>query len=129
MSQPIQRVLVVEDEPAVRKLLASYLEHEGMQVEVRADGRSAMQYLESATPDLICIDLVLPEVSGYDVCEYVRKTARLAAVPILMISARTLPADRAHAEELGVSLYLTKPFSRADLLKHVRQLLPVAARS
>jgi DNA-binding response OmpR family regulator len=124
VTQEAQNVLVVEDEPAVRRLIQSYLEHEGMKVEVRGDGRSALDYLTSATPDLICLDLVLPEVSGYDICEFVRKTPRLVRVPILMISARTLPADRAYAEELGVSLYITKPFSRADFLKHVRQLLP-----
>jgi two-component system chemotaxis response regulator CheY len=63
-------------------------------------------------------------VSGYDICEFVRKTARLKDVPILMISARTLPADRAQAEELGVSEYITKPFVRADFLEHVKRLLP-----
>jgi DNA-binding response OmpR family regulator len=126
VSKQVHNVLVVEDEPSVRKLIQSYLEHEGMKVEVRGDGRSALDYLQSATPDLICLDLVLPEVSGYDICEFVRKTPRLKEVPIMMVSARTLPADRAYAEELGASLYITKPFSRADFLKHVRQLLPAA---
>ena len=123
VSKQAHNVLVVEDEPSVRKLIQSYLEHEGMQVEVRGDGQSALDYLATATPDLICLDLVLPEVSGYDICEFVRKTARLKDIPILMISARTLPSDRAQAEELGVSQYIIKPFSRDDLLSNVRRLL------
>src|SRR5579872_6915363 len=97
-----------------------------MSVDARGDGRSALEYLAGQTPDLICLDLVLPEVSGYDVCDFIRKTPRLASIPVLMISARTLPADRAYAEEVGVSAYLTKPFSRAELVKQIRALITAA---
>jgi DNA-binding response OmpR family regulator len=119
----IFKVLIVEDEPTLLKMVQKYLDYEGMMTTIRSDGRSALKYLETETPDLICLDLVLPEVSGYDVCDFVRKTPRLSAVPVLMMSARTLPADRAHAEEVGVSAYLTKPFAREDFMEVVRQLL------
>jgi DNA-binding response OmpR family regulator len=119
----IFKVLIVEDEPTLLKMVQKYLDYEGMMTTIRSDGRSALKYLETETPDLICLDLVLPEVSGYDVCDFVRKTPRLSAVPVLMMSARTLPADRAHAEEVGVNVYLTKPFAREDFMEAVRRLL------
>jgi DNA-binding response OmpR family regulator len=119
----IFKVLIVEDEPTLLKMVQKYLDYEGMMTTIRSDGRSALKFLETETPDLICLDLVLPEVSGYDVCDFVRKTPRLSAVPVLMMSARTLPADRAHAEEVGVNAYLTKPFTREDFMAVVRRLL------
>lgn len=117
------KVLIVEDDPSLLKLIRKYLDSEGMQTTVAADGRAAIEYLEAETPDLICLDLMLPEVSGYDVCDYVRKTPRLVSVPILIASARALPADRATAEEVGASAYVTKPFTRQGFMSEVRRLL------
>ena len=121
--QKKQTVLVVEDDPALRKLVRGYLSFMGFSIVEVADGRSAMAKLGEQVPDLVCLDLMLPESSGYDVCEFMRKTETLKHVPVLMMSARTLPEDRAYAEEVGVTAYLTKPFSRAEFTQHVRDVL------
>jgi two-component system chemotaxis response regulator CheY len=120
-----QTVLVVEDDPALRKLVKGYLAFMGFSVLEVGDGRSAMAKLNEHVPDLVCLDLMLPESSGYDVCEFIRKTENLKDIPVLMMSARTMPEDRAHAEELGVNGYLIKPFTRAEFTQHVREVLAV----
>ncbi len=118
-----QKVLVVEDDPSVRNLMKVYLEDLGVDSDEAADGRAAIASLKRQVPDLLCLDLMLPESSGYDVCELVRSTEELKHLPILIVSARTLPSDRAFAEEVGASAFLTKPFSRAEFLGCVRQML------
>jgi two-component system chemotaxis response regulator CheY len=118
-----QTALVVDDDPEIRKIIAIYLKRMGFVVTQAGDGRAAIKQLEAVRPDLLCIDLVLPESSGYDVCEHVLKSERLKGLPILMISARSLPADRAIAEELGVRDYLIKPFSQAEFIAHVNRTL------
>jgi DNA-binding response OmpR family regulator len=119
--------LVVDDDPDIRKLVSAHLTRLGFAVSSAADGRSAIKRLDEARPDLVCIDLMLPESSGLDVCEYVMKTPALKDLPLLMISARTTPADRAVAEELGARAYLTKPFTRAQFEAHVKLVLGTEA--
>ena len=80
----------------------------GFEVTQAADGRTAIKRLDESRPTLLCIDLMLPESSGYDVCEHVHKTPTLKGLPIVMVSARTMPEDRAQAEELGVRVYLVQ---------------------
>ena len=119
-------VLVVEDAPSIRKLMRVYLEELGYAVEEAADGHQAIACLGTVTPALVCLDLMLPRFSGYQVCHYIRKTPALAQTPVLVVSARTLPLDRAHAEEAGASAYLTKPFTRVEFTRQVRALLDPA---
>jgi two-component system chemotaxis response regulator CheY len=118
-----KQVLLVEDDPALQKLVRRYLDQMGLEVVTASDGQSALVVLKDKLFDLVCLDLMLPEVSGYDVCEHMRQTAQLKGVPVLMISARSLPEDRAHAAEVGVNAYLSKPFTRAQFTKHVAALL------
>ncbi|MDP2275803.1 MAG: response regulator [Archangium sp.] len=116
-------VLVVDDDPEIRKLLVTALDRMGFTVSQAADGKTAMKRLDERRPSLLCIDLMLPESSGYDVCEHVKKTPTLNGLPILMVSARTMPEDRAQAEELGVRVYLSKPFTQTELKTAVAQAL------
>src|SRR3954465_5799313 len=109
MAKPRSQVLVVEDEPETRKLLRKYLEKLGLDVIEAATGKSALALLETHVPALVCLDLMLPEISGYDVCERIRATPRLAGMPVLVISARAQPPDRALAGEVGGTAYLIKP--------------------
>ena len=118
-----QTALVVDDDPEIRKIISIYLKRMGFDVTQAGDGRAAIKQLEARRPTLLCIDLVLPESSGYDVCEHILKSETLKGLPILMISARTLPADQAMAEELGVREYLIKPFSQSDFVAHVKRTL------
>jgi DNA-binding response OmpR family regulator len=115
--------LVVEDDPAIRHVLCSYLEHFGLATSPAGDGEEALEYLSGHAPQLVCLDLMLPTFSGYEVCAFIRRTVRLSHIPVLVLSARSLPQDRAHAEAVGASDFLVKPFVRRDLLARVRVLL------
>lgn len=123
MSVQKKTVLVVDDDPEIRKLLAASFDRLGFQVTQASDGRTAIKRLDAERPTLLCVDLMLPESSGYDVCEHVNASPTLKGLPILMVSARTMPADRAQAEELGVRVYLAKPFSQAELKTAVEEAL------
>ncbi len=119
--------LLVEDDIMLRKLVRQYLEKIGLRVIEVGDGRSAIRKLSEEPPDIVCLDLMLPEISGYEICELIRASTKLRHIPILVISARQSPADRAHAEKAGASSYLVKPFTIAELWAKVRQLLKAPA--
>lgn len=120
-----KQALVVEDDPAVRKLVGSYLKALQFAVMEAPDGKKGMAALAEGKFDLLVLDLMLPESSGYDVLDYLRKEGK--KLPVLMISARGLPEDRATAEELGATLYLIKPFSRTDFSRAVKSIVEVKA--
>jgi two-component system chemotaxis response regulator CheY len=86
-------------------------------------GRGALSILAIIAPALVVLDLILPELSGYELCERLRASATLQHVPILAISARAMPEDRAAAEEAGASAFLVKPFTPRQLTEHVLPLL------
>ena len=91
----------------------------GVEVVDVAEGRSAIRQLELSPPDLVCLDLMLPELSGFEVCEFMRAHPALREVPILIMSARAKPMDRAFAEEVGATAYLVKPFKKIDFSRAV----------
>ena len=123
MEQSRNRLLVVDDDPAILRVIRGFLEPLGLELTEAADGDAAIRLVQEHTFDLICLDLMLPKSSGYSVCEHVRRCPRHRETPVLVISARALPSDRAAAEELGASAYLIKPFTRASLTQQVRTLL------
>jgi DNA-binding response OmpR family regulator len=125
-----QTVLVVEDSPLFRKLVGEFLHALGVRNIVEAsNGRAAIEQLTNSRPDLVCLDLTLPDVSGYDVCEYIRGQTELTGLPVLMISARGTLLDRAQAEEVGADGYLTKPFTQDEFNQQVVRLLARAAEA
>lgn len=115
--------LVVEDDPEIRKLISAYLTRLKFIADEASDVKTAIKKLDAARPTLLCCDIMLPESSGYDVCEHVRATAALKDLPILVVSARAMPEDRAMAEEFGVRSYLIKPFTQADFVRAVERAL------
>ena len=119
-----QCVLVVEDERKIRDLLRTYLEHDGLSVITTGSGAEAITRRRPAHPDLIVLDLRLPDVPGEDVAREVRTQA---AIPILMLTAKTGTADRIHGLELGADDYVTKPFSPREVVLRVRAILRRAA--
>jgi len=123
LGKVLGKVLVVDDDPSMRRLIRVHLEAAGLEVEEAACGRSAIESIERSPPDLVCLDLTLPDVSGWKVCEFVRARASLHEIPVLMVSARAMPADRAFAAEVGAADYLVKPFSAAELQRRVWALL------
>lgn len=129
MSSQSKVALVVEDDLKILKLVARYCERLGMSVREATSAKAADLELAGVTPDLVCLDLVLPEASGYAVCEKIRSTPRLAHVPVLVISGRSSPVDRAAAEEAGASDYLVKPLHWLAFAKAAGRLIaPAEAR-
>src|SRR5512142_2336558 len=114
------RILVVDDEPAVTDLLAYNLRKAHYEVTTAADGRAALQLARECKPDLILLDLMLPEVDGLDVCRELRKSS---GVPIIMITARGEEVDRVVGLEIGADDYVTKPFSVRELMARIKAVL------
>ena len=116
-------MLVIDDDARTRRLIQSYFEACGISVTAVANGRAAFTLLAESAPALVCLDLSLPDVSGYDVCRFIRSNPALHLVPVLVMSSRSLAVDRACAEEAGASAFLKKPFSLAHLSSEVVALL------
>jgi DNA-binding response OmpR family regulator len=112
-------VLVVEDEPTLRETLADALELEGFGVLTAADGRGALAVFRSERPDLVLLDLMLPELSGTEVCRIIRAES---GVPIVMLTAKDSELDKVVGLELGADDYVTKPFSLRELTARIRAL-------
>lgn len=120
---------MVEDHPGLREQLTETLTDAGFVVAAAADARAGRKLMdEGPPPALVCVDLVLPEGSGYDLCEHVKSTPSFANTRVLVISGRALPTDRAFAEEAGADAFLAKPFSPEALLAAVRTQLSAPAR-
>jgi DNA-binding response OmpR family regulator len=114
------RILVVDDEPSVTDLLAYNLRKALYDVQVAADGSEALRFVREFHPDLILLDLMIPEVDGLDVCRELRKTSN---VPVIMITARGEEIDRVIGLELGADDYVTKPFSVRELMARIKAVL------
>ena len=115
-----ERVLVVDDEPIVTEVVQRYLVREGYQVPVAADGRAALKQAREAAPDLVVLDLMLPEIDGLEVCRQLRAES---SVPIIMLTAKGEESDKILGLGLGADDYLTKPFSPGELIARVKAVL------
>jgi two-component system response regulator RegX3 len=111
------RILIVEDEESLADSIRYNLEREGFSVDVAADGRRALERFRESPANLVILDLMLPEVSGLDVCRAIRTES---SVPIIMVTAKDAEADRVSGLELGADDYVTKPFSMRELVSRVR---------
>jgi two-component system response regulator RegX3 len=114
---PTARILVVEDEESLADTVRYNLEREGYAVAVASDGRAALDRFRSERPSLVILDLMLPEMSGLDVCRQIRQ---ISNVPIIMVTAKDSEADKVSGLELGADDYVTKPFSVRELVSRVR---------
>ena len=113
-------IVVVDDEPMVREVVTRYLRRDGFEVACAADGAEALRLIETTSPDMVVLDLMLPSVSGLDVLEEVR---RQSDVPIILLTARGDEGDRVLGLELGADDYVTKPFSARELAARVKSVL------
>jgi DNA-binding response OmpR family regulator len=114
------RILVVDDDPGIVKVVRAYLEKAGFQVLVAYDGKKALHIARHDKPHLVILDLMLPEMDGWDVCRALR---RESDVPIIMLTARVEDTDKLIGLELGADDYVTKPFSPQELVARVRAVL------
>src|SRR4051794_9337200 len=120
MTAQVQTVLVVEDESSIASFVALYLKNAGYAVRTAATGADALAQAEAERPDLIVLDLMLPDVDGIEVCRRIRKDSD---VPILMLTARDEDVDKIIGLEVGADDYLTKPFNPRELVARVKSIL------
>jgi two-component system alkaline phosphatase synthesis response regulator PhoP len=115
------RILIVEDDPKMRKLLAGDLELEGYAVVTAQDGEEGLERAKALQPDLILLDVMMPKMSGYDVCRTLRNEG--SDVPILMLTAKGQEAEKVLGLDRGADDYVTKPFGSMELLSRIKALL------
>jgi two-component system alkaline phosphatase synthesis response regulator PhoP len=118
-----RKILVVDDEAVLVETMAYNLEQAGYQVTTAVDGMSALEATRRETPDLIILDIMLPEMDGLEVCRQIRRESSTATTPIMMLTAKGEEIDKVVGLEVGADDYVTKPFGRRELLARVRALL------
>jgi len=117
------RILIVDDEPNIVISLEYLMKKEGFQVALATDGEAALQQASSFAPDLILLDIMMPKKSGFEVCQALRADPALAAVKIIMLTAKGRETEVAKGLALGADAYITKPFSTKDLVAQIKSLL------
>ena len=122
-------ILVVEDEPHVAKMIARRLELSGYEVHIEGTGQGALVYLAEHQPDLVTLDLRLPDLSGLEVCKHLRQHYGSWAMPVLMLTALDQPIDQLRGFAHGADAYLTKPFESDELVETVALLLGETAQA
>jgi phosphate regulon transcriptional regulator PhoB len=119
----MQKILIVEDEPDIRKLVQYHLAQERFTIIEAEDGEKALKMLQRDKPDLLILDLMLPGLSGLEVCKVVKGKPETRHLPILMLTARAGEADKVVGLEMGADDYLTKPFSPREMVARVKAIL------
>lgn len=118
----VAKVLAVEDDHVIRGLLVVNLEMEGHEVLTAVDGRDALEVVAADLPDVIVLDVMLPNVDGWQVAERLKSEPETSKIPIILLSARAMEADIQRGYDLGVEHYVTKPFDPIDLMQLVQAL-------
>ena len=119
----MERVLIVDDDPDIVRLVSYNLSHSGYEVQVATSGREALDLVQKQPPDLIVLDVMLPDVDGLEVCRTLRQQDPSRRIPILMLTARGEEIDRVVGFELGADDYVSKPFSPRELVLRVKSIL------
>ncbi|HEY1295673.1 MAG TPA: response regulator transcription factor [Chloroflexota bacterium] len=120
MTAEAERVLVVDDDPLMLRLVKTNLDREGFRVYAASRGQEGLEIAAAELPDLVILDLMLPDIDGYEVCQRLRQ---FSLVPVVMLTARGEQVDKLSGFEVGADDYLTKPFAPAELLARVRAVL------
>jgi DNA-binding response OmpR family regulator len=118
-----RHVLLIEDEPHIAEAIRFILSRDGWEVTTHGDGITALDRLRAARPDLLILDVMLPGRSGYEILSDLRADPALSHLRVLMLSAKGQTRDREAAQRAGADLYMTKPFSNAEMLERVRALM------
>jgi len=117
-----KKVLVIEDEPDILQLVSTYLEREGYRVSAALTGTEGIKLAKGEHPDMVVLDLMLPEIDGFEICKRIRSDPKIAETPIIILTAKTEEADTIVGLELGADEYVTKPFSPKALVARVKAL-------
>ena len=119
----MHRILIVDDEPNIVLALELLMKKEGYEVHTVSDGERAVQAAKELRPDLILLDIMMPKMDGYEVCQSIRSDALLKDVRIIMLTAKGREIEREKGMALGADLYITKPFSTRQVVMKVREIL------
>ena len=117
------RILLVDDEPSIVKVVQKRLEVEGFDVLVAIDGQEALTKAQTEHPDLIILDLMLPKLNGYEVCRLLKFDQKFQHIPIILFTAKAQQQDEVLGKECGADSYLRKPFQAQELLERIRTLV------
>ncbi|OUS22157.1 two-component system response regulator [Rhodobacterales bacterium 59_46_T64] len=118
-----KHVLLIEDEPNIIEAISFLLNRDGWRVDTHSNGIDAVEVVQAKSPDLVVLDVMLPGKSGYDILRELREGAATSDLPVLVLTARGQSRDRDMAERFGASRFMTKPFSNAEVLEVVRELV------
>lgn len=121
-----KKILIADDEVHLRLLIEQTLEEledEGVEILTSADGRTALALVMSAMPDLVLLDVMMPEMNGFEVCEQIRKSPGISSTYVILLTAKGQEYDRARGDQAGANAYMTKPFNPDELLATVRRAI------
>lgn len=122
-----KKILIVDDEPNIVISLEFLMRREGFEVKVAQDGEEALEAISQGHPDLVLLDVMMPKINGFEVCERVRANLEHAGMRIIMLTAKGREAEISKGLALGADGYITKPFSTRDLVEQVKNLLGLGA--
>ena len=117
------KVLVVDDEPNILMSLEFLMRKSGHEVFIARDGAEALQLVRQERPNVLVLDIMMPEVDGYEVCQTIKKDPELAKISVIFLSAKSKESDIERGYAAGADLYLTKPFSTKALVQHIHELI------
>ena len=123
------RILLVDDEPSIVKMVGKRLEVEGFEVLVAMDGQEALAKAQAEHPDLIILDLMLPKLNGYEVCTMLKQDTRHQKIPVILFTAKTQDKDEKLGMECGANVFVRKPFRAPELLEKIRELIAASQPS
>jgi DNA-binding response OmpR family regulator len=118
-----KKILVVDDDPYILMSLEFLMKKNGYDVMVARNGKEALEIVEKQIPDIVLLDIMMPDVDGYEICRHIKKTAKLKHAKVVFMSAKSKEADIQKGYDLGAALYITKPFSTRELVKQIKELL------
>jgi len=118
-----KKILLIEDEPNIIEAVSFILSRAGLDVKTHSNGHDAVDAVRARAPDLVILDIMLPGKNGFDILQDIRADVDLADLPVLMLTARGQEKDRELATRFGVSRFMTKPFSNAEVLEAVRDMV------
>ncbi len=129
VTQALGRVLVVDDDEVIRRLIAVNLQLEGFDVEMAVDGQDCLERVTDIAPDVITLDVMMPRLDGWETAVQLRKSPETAHIKVVLITARAQEDDKTHGAHVGADAYLTKPFDPNEMIRVIRELAGVAPLS
>jgi DNA-binding response OmpR family regulator len=119
----MKKILIVDDEPGILMSLEFLMKKEGYEIFIARDGREAIEIVKNESPAALILDIMMPEVDGFEVCEFVKGNEKTAHIKVIFLTAKSKDSDIQKGLAAGADLYLTKPFSTKELVKKVNEIL------